>query len=1420
MNAMAWTLKLFKNLVPIKTQNTHYNSNKISMMKKQSTKSFLSFFIVSLLLLASSFSAQAANRYSVAIGNWNATSTWSDASGGASGFSFPVDGDVVYIEGGFNVTLNGNAACTSITFTTATATSLTLAGFLLDVSGGITIPRSGTGKNLIAVGSGQLNAGSIAFTAGNIAVRHEITISTGTVTVSGDVTQTGSNGSASFTFTGAGLLKLGGAFLTNATGTLTPNNGTVEYYGASQTIGDFAYNHLTLSGSGVKTLVTGTTVGGDLTLSGTASSTTVEAFSIGGNLVVGTGTTFATGATNTWTLSVSGTTSVTGTLTLNNTGTKTFTGNTTINAGGIWNETASSPINYAGNLQNDGATFTAGTGTHTFSGTTKTIGGASVISIPTATFAGNYTNSGIFTSSTLLIVTGAGIRLTNTGTITASTALSGTGGVTQGASGVLNINGTSGISILDASTNAGNTVNYTGGTQTVKGVTYSNLGLSGTLNKTLTTITINKNLSISGTTKALLANGTTSTSLTLTLGGANQATGSWGSSGSAASNKNNTWFVAANTGVLNDNISCTAGTWLGTFSVTWSDAGNWCGGIPTATTNVSISSGTPFQPTISAVGAVCKNMTINSSAILTISGSNGLTVSGNWSNSGTFIANTGTITFNGTTTISGSSVHAFNNITISGALTAPSLANTNISGNWSNSGTFTHNSGTVTFNATTQSIGGSATTLFNNLIISSGTTTLGVAANVNALLTIKSGATFALSTFSVSLGSLNPCLVMEKGTGTFITGTGLLTLGGDVSINSAAGDATGATISCPVALGAAGRTFTLTSGASADLTISGIISGSVSITKAGGGIMVLGGANTFSDVFNVTVGTLKLNNTSALGTIAGGTVVTSGAELNLNGITLSTSEPLSIAGAGIASGALLNTSGSSATYNGAITFTNNTSIETEAGNIILGSAGIAGGFSLTKTGALNLILGSGDIALNGLTVSVGTVTSTTGTLTIAGDFLNSGSFTHNGGTVNLSGAAAQSIAGTANTTFNHLTLSGGGTKTLGKATTVNGILTFSSGLLTSSSINLLTITNGGSVTGASSTSFVNGPVKKIGNSAVVFPVGKSGTGYQAISISAPGVNTDAFTAEYMRASAIALGAAHTSPITDVSACEYWTLDRTTGSSNVDVALYGNANSGCGSNTGSDYFTSAANNKPISDLRVIHWNGSAWENATAGATSVSGTSPNITLTAAAVSSFSPFTFGSVAGNPLPVKLISFTAKAIERDAVLSWSTATERNNDHFEVERSLDGINFMKVGEVNGAGNSTSIVKYAFTDYRVADISAQNVYYRLKQVDFDNAFEYSNLATVSFVKQGMVSIINVQPNPFAGNLVVSYNLPDNGDVTIRIVDAQGRILASNDAQAKKGINTAQFNTSDYAKGLYFITVNYNGQSTNYKMLVKE
>ena len=143
--------------------------------------------------------------------------------------------------------------------------------------------------------------------------------------------------------------------------------------------------------------------------------------------------------------------------------------------------------------------------------------------------------------------------------------------------------------------------------------------------------------------------------------------------------------------------------------------------------------------------------------------------------------------------------------------------------------------------------------------------TLSNSTNMSGILTVTAGSTFALTTNNLGTTTAPSSVVLYDGaaTGSSITGTGTLTLGGDVTVNNAGTGSNGATISAPVALGAI-RTFTVADGSSAiDLAISGVISGAYGITKAGAGLMNLSGANTYTGLTIINAGTLQLKELQA-----------------------------------------------------------------------------------------------------------------------------------------------------------------------------------------------------------------------------------------------------------------------------------------------------------------------------------------------------------------------------------------------------------------------------------------------------------------------------------------------------------------------------------------------------------------------------
>jgi hypothetical protein len=171
--------------------------------------------------------------------------------------------------------------------------------------------------------------------------------------------------------------------------------------------------------------------------------------------------------------------------------------------------------------------------------------------------------------------------------------------------------------------------------------------------------------------------------------------------------------------------------------------------------------------------------------------------------------------------------------------------------------------------------------------------------------------------------------------------------------------------------------------------------------------------------------------------------------------------------------------------------------------------------------------------------------------------------------------------------------------------------------------------------------------------------------------------------------------------------------------------------------------------------------------------------------------------------LPVEMLSFTGENNGNVNELFWSTASELNNNYFTLERSMDGIYFMEIGTVNGAGNSTVINKYQFTDTHP---SKGINYYRLKQTDFNGEFTYSEIIPIEMRGYNELSI---HPNPSSNIITVSYfnNSLLNSDVTI--YDVQGKIVLDN--SIKLDIVNHEVDISFLNNGLYFIRVSSENNS---------
>ncbi len=431
---------------------------------------------------------------------------------------------------------------------------------------------------------------------------------------------------------------------------------------------------------------------------------------------------------------------------------------------------------------------------------------------------------------------------------------------------------------------------------------------------------------------------------------------------------------------------------------------------------------------------------------------------------------------------------------------------------------------------------------------------------------------------------------------------------------------------------------------------------------------------------------------------------------------------------------------------------------------------------------------NGNITLSALAASqVDIGVYSTSELRIRGNFIRAASPSRfgvlscaTGSTVEYNGTSLQTIAGDGGDGADGFAYGGvrlnnaAGftmTATEGVATIPNGAsLTFTIGIVNSSSSAFFIIANGASVNSASNTSYVDGPIRKVGNSSFTFPIGDNGN-YQPATISAPSNATHHFTAQYFSANPgllynpLSLGAG----IDHISKCEYWNIDRTSGASTVTITVAFDAGS-CGVTS-------------LAALRIARWDGTTWvdqgNGGTTGTTSA-GTIVNGTAITTYLSPNSPFTLASsTSSNPLPVEMISFNAKALASSVALNWSTATETNNDYFEVQRSQEGSTFETIKRIKGAGNSNRVNNYDCTDehpYRGVS------YYRLKQVDFNGEYSISDTKLVKFLMNNKKEDIVVFPNPSNGNLLnIAFTDPvsNTSPIKIQIFDQAGKLILTID-----------------------------------------
>lgn len=203
------------------------------------------------------------------------------------------------------------------------------------------------------------------------------------------------------------------------------------------------------------------------------------------------------------------------------------------------------------------------------------------------------------------------------------------------------------------------------------------------------------------------------------------------------------------------------------------------------------------------------------------------------------------------------------------------------------------------------------------------------------------------------------------------------------------------------------------------------------------------------------------------------------------------------------------------------------------------------------------------------------------------------------------------------------------------------------------------------------------------------------------------------------------------------------------------------------------------------------------------------------------SFSDFTLGNKTGgsNPLPVQINSFAASIEGTKAVLNWTTATEVNNYGFEVQRcktAQAAQEWGKIGFVKGNGNSNSPKEYSFIDNNQP---SGIVKYRLKQIDLNGKFEYSKEVEVNIAVPSILSLNQNYPNPFNPVTIITYSIPKQGLVTIKVFDVLGKEVSTIVSEVKEpGNYQATFDGSKLPSGVYIYRLHSNNFVINKKMLL--
>ena len=616
---------------------------------------------------------------------------------------------------------------------------------------------------------------------------------------------------------------------------------------------------------------------------------------------------------------------------------------------------------------------------------------------------------------------------------------------------------------------------------------------------------------------------------------------------------------------------------------------------------------------------------------------------------------------------------------------------------------------------------------------------------------------------------------------------------------------------------ATGNTLTIANGAGTDITVNGTLKNSGVLTLTG--TLGMGATGTYQHDATTAIPTVTWTAGSTC-IVTGGTGVPSGgfgqSFSNLTWNCANQTGNLVIAVTGFTVTGNFNVVSTGTAGTGGIQMISSGGIT----NSVVGSYTQTGGYVYVypNTAARSMTC-NGDFVLNGgnfgITGSVGAAGTGSATLFVKGN-MSIGA----GGTISKSlginsnlefnGTAAQNVTVNASATIDtfNTNFNNAAGITLLSPLSLKGNATFTNGLVNTSSTNLLSVFGSATISGGSSTSFVNGPLQRAVEtttaSSLLFPVGK-GTAYSPVTLN---VTQDAATATNYRAEAfLAAPATNTLPstLTKISNTRYYAITKGIGANvtTAQVQLVYDA---------TDASVSGISVIDKTNIRIAKDNGAgAWVNL--GPTA--GGSANTTGTATSdvnFTSFSQFAIANATG-AVPVRFISFNAQLLNDKTKLTWQIAEEINIARYEVERAASTNNFTNIAKQQATGSNAYI---AMDDLPLTGTS----FYRIKAIEKTGNVLYSMTVKVVKGKAGNAEII-VMPNPVKDKqLNIQLAGYEKGTYSLMLYSANGAMVYSKQVTVNTGSTSLQVNLpAGLAKGIYQLLVT-DGNSKNIKTITVE